>query len=156
MGRRSILAVGLLSVALLSVALSAVACGAFPRHGPGSGASTTTSQASAVSVGMEHDGGTVSLHRGQLLAVTLDSTYWDLSVLPAAGPLVVRSRSVTPGGPGCGERTVPGSGCGVSEIVVRAELDGTAAVEGRRTTCGEALRCSAGQTSYEVGVVVTG
>jgi hypothetical protein len=105
---------------------------------------------------MEHNGATVSLHRGQLLTVTLDSTYWVLSVVPAVGPLVVRSWSVTPGGPACGERTVPGSGCGVAEIVVRAERDGTAAVEGRRTTCGEALRCPPGQTSYEVGVLVTG
>jgi hypothetical protein len=109
-----------------------------------------------VAVGIEHNGGTVALRRGQLLSVSLDSTYWAMAVTPPAGPLVVRSRSVTPGGPACGTPAVPGSGCGVAELVVLGARVGTASVVGTRSTCGEALRCPPGETSYELRVVVTG
>ena len=137
------------------MALLAVACSP-SRPGLGAGQGTTSSSVGALAVGIEHNGGTVSLRRGQLLSVTLDSTYWTLSVASGAGILAVESQSVTPGGAGCPGRTVPGSGCGTAQLVVRAEHDGGASVEGRRTTCGEALRCTPAQAVYQVRVVVTG
>ena len=106
-------------------------------------------------MGIEHNGGLLDLRRGQEVEVALDSTYWQLSVSPAGGPLSVVSAQVVPGGPGCAY-TIPGSGCGVARLVARAVSDGTATVSGSRTTCGEALRCGPGQGSYELRVVVTG
>ena len=134
--------------------LTAGACGSSSPTA-GAGSSTTARPAAEVHVGAEHDGASVTLRQGQELSVSLASTYWDLSVTPAAGPLTVVSESTVPGGPECGHAVV-GSGCGTATIVVRADRPGTASVVGQRTTCGEALRCGPGRDRYEVRVVVAG
>ena len=116
---------------------------------------TTTGPAQSLAVGIEHNGGSVTLGRGELLTVALDSTYWELSVAPSPGPLSVVSNTVEPGGPGCASAVV-GSGCGTARLVLRAQSGGTATVSGHRSSCGEALRCQPGQDAYELRVVVSG
>jgi hypothetical protein len=97
----------------------------------------------------------VTLQRGQELQVTLDSTYWTLSVSPSTGTLAVVSQDVTPGGPGC-THAVEGSGCGTARLVLRAVAEGRATVLGQRSSCGEALRCGPAEGSYRLEGVVSG
>lgn len=142
----------LLVAPLVALVLAVGGCGAPAPAGADRGSGSIHA---ALSVGAEHNGASVQLARGQRLTVTLDSTYWQLSVAQRATALEVVSSTVTPGGPRCAG-AVAGSGCGTAAIVVRAVADGTAVVVGRRTACGEALRCAPGQGSYDLTVRVTG
>jgi hypothetical protein len=135
----------------LASALAGVVSGCAGEEDAGHAATPGT----AVSVGAEHNGALVTLHRGEQLTVTLGSTYWELSLSPPSGVLSVISSNVSPGGPGCSGAVV-GSGCGTVHLVLRAVGDGSAQVVGRRSSCGEALRCSPGQGTYELEVHVRG
>lgn len=96
-------------------------------------------------------GRTVPVVQGGRLVVALDSTYWTFrpvapgGVLRAIGPARVVPRL---------SHCVPGQGCGTVTAEFQATGTGTAMVEATRTTCGEALRCTAGQGDYRVQVLV--
>jgi hypothetical protein len=89
---------------------------------------------------------------GQRLEVRLSSTYWvfgsssNNAVLRSAGPQVA-----SPQPSGC----VPGGGCGVVTATFEAITAGQADVTAARTSCGEALRCTAEQSKYRLTVSVT-
>jgi hypothetical protein len=98
----------------------------------------------------KQDGGKVSLRPGQKLRIVLHSTYWELkavsdpTVLRRAGAPIVNPKS------GC----VPGQGCGTVTVTYVAKAVGSAVVTADRTSCGEAMGCTAAAGSYKLTVVV--
>lgn len=100
----------------------------------------------------DHDKGTtVTLHVGDRLKVVLASTYW--TIHPSSNAAVLRSdgRPIVTGQlNGC----VPGEGCGTATRLFTAIATGKASVSASRTSCGEALRCTAGHGTYKVSVLV--
>lgn len=95
-------------------------------------------------------GTTVRVTTGTLVVVRLHSTYW--SVPAGSDPRVLE-----PSGAGITPASTcpPGRGCGTSSARFTARRPGTAHITARRTSCGEAMRCSPGQEHYEVTVTVT-
>jgi hypothetical protein len=94
---------------------------------------------------------TVTLHRGQQLRVVLHSTYWQFqkSSHPAVLRLV-RPPKVRPRPSGC----VPGGGCGTVAADYVATAVGSAIVSAERTSCGEAMGCTAATGDFTVHVNV--
>ena len=96
--------------------------------------------------------GTVSVHVGQTVELTLASTYWTIgapsgTALGAAGP---ERKTPNYTRPGCH----PGTGCGTDVRDFKAVRTGTSGISATRTTCGEALRCSDAQSRFFVTVHV--
>lgn len=114
-------------------------------------AAPTTLPLPVVKVGDAADGHTVVLRRGQRLRVVLASTYWQFhrssnpDVLRMGGPPVVKPRLT-----GC----VPGQGCGTATATFVASTLGRAVVTATRTSCGEAMGCTAESGRYSLVVVV--
>jgi len=97
------------------------------------------------------NGRTITVAAGNRISVQLGSTYWtfetpsNTAVLAALG-----TQQMAP----CAAKTLPGSGCGTATMTYAAEAAGTAVVVAQRTSCGEAMLCSAGQSGFRVTVVV--
>lgn len=103
-------------------------------------------------VGEPDNGSTVSVPAGTTLTLVLHSTYW--TVDPSSNPSVLAERgspTVDPQSQGC----VPGQGCGTVTAHFSTVAAGTATISAHRSSCGEALRCTADQSSYRVLVRVT-
>jgi hypothetical protein len=97
------------------------------------------------------DGGTVTLRQGQKLRIVLHSTYWQFKAVTR--PKVLRlagEPQVIPKMEGC----VPGQGCGTVTATFVARRRGSVAVTATRTTCGEALACTATSGRYRLTVTV--
>lgn len=114
------------------------------------GVSAATAPLPVVHAGDKQDGGKVTLKRGQKLRVVLHSTYWEFkavsepSVLRQIGTPVVSPRA------GC----VPGQGCGTVTATYVAKTAGTTTVTASRTSCGEAMGCTAAAGGYTLTVSV--
>jgi len=94
---------------------------------------------------------TVTVHQGDRIRLVLHNTYW--SIDRAHGhALATRGSQKTAGhiGPGC----VPGSGCGTATRTFTARQSGTTRLTADRTSCGEAMRCTAGQGHFSVRIRV--
>jgi hypothetical protein len=102
--------------------------------------------------GDPQNGQTLSVHTGDTIRLTLDSTAWtvagssDSSVLEQVG-----SQVVSPAPPGA---CVAGQGCGTTAAVFRALTRGTATIGATRVSCGEARLCVGAEGRYEVKVSV--
>lgn len=103
-----------------------------------------------VQVGDKRDGGTVALHVGQKLRVVLHSTYWEFKRVNAPGVLHLVATPVVAPKAGC----VPGQGCGTVTALYVARTPGSASVRAERTSCGEAMGCSADAGTWLLTVVV--
>lgn len=97
-------------------------------------------------------GTTVTMHVGEQLAVSLDSTYWMLD--PGLYNMVLEqdgATTTTPSG-----NCAPGVGCGTMRAEFTALNAGVTRIAASRTSCGEALGCGPGQgdgvCSFMVGV----
>ncbi|MFF7644414.1 hypothetical protein [Streptomyces canus] len=88
---------------------------------------------------------------GTLIVVRLHSTYWSTPVGSDPQVLAPVGGGTTPTG-----SCPPGRGCGISSAQLTTLRPGTAHITARRNSCGEAMRCSQGQGSYDVTVTVTG
>lgn len=99
------------------------------------------------------DGTTLTLHQGDTLLLDLHSTYWKLAP-PAGNALSQIGKVDYAGKPVEARDCVPGAGCGTIEAKYRARQPGRAQIHAMRTTCGEALRCSARTGSFQLTVVV--
>ena len=112
--------------------------------GAGGGRTVTVTEA--------NNGQTITKHRGDVLVVTLASTYWQFNrstgVLMADG-----TTAVAAGGAHCPR--YPGSGCGTVTQRYRATNAGPGTASASRTSCGEALRCSAEQSRWRITVDVS-
>jgi len=91
---------------------------------------------------------TVTVPVGTRLDVTLASTYWSLS---SSSPAVLHAVGATRHPRGACR---PGAGCGSTELSLLTRTVGTSEVVGLRTSCGEALRCTAATGRYLVHVQV--
>ena len=96
--------------------------------------------------------GTVSVHVGQTVELTLASTYWTIgapsgTALGAVGPERKTPNYTKPGCHG-------GTGCGTDVRDFKAVRTGTSGISATRSTCGEALRCSDAQSRFFVTVHV--
>lgn len=126
---------------------------AYPVVPAGATSSTSTKSSTAggaVTVMDTDNGRMVTLRRGQVLTVVLNSTYWqfggssDPAVLSPRGPTRVSPE------PGC----VPGGGCGTATQSFLAVSIGVATVSASRTSCGEAEGCLPSTGTWQVGVRV--
>ena len=97
------------------------------------------------------DGHTVTARTGDRITVTLSSTYWTFAA-PSNGA-VVRQDGDPVYAPD--RNCVPGGGCGTVTASYTAIGPGSTHLTASRTSCGEALRCSDSEGSYDVTVTVT-
>jgi hypothetical protein len=143
------------SLAAMSAAVLLAACGAASPT-PGASRSTAasgTASPARILVTDAQNGATLTAHLGDRVEVRLGSTYWKLdpnpapSVLKPEGPPVV-----SPQPAGC----VPGSGCGIVTAAFVAVGAGSATLTASRTSCGEAMGCTAAEASFRVTVDVAG
>lgn len=129
-----------------------------PGSAPSGSTSTSTSTATSTTnrppaVLTAHDSGhRVAVSVGARVSVRLDSTYWHFAALPAGAPLRALPVVVTPRQTGC----VVGEGCGTVTAPFVAVRPGQVAVTARRTSCGEAMRCTGAAGVFRVQVVVSG
>lgn len=143
---------------VLLVLLTAVGC-AHPSSDAGTTTTTsapastsTTALPSAVTVGESQNGHTIHLERGEQLQVVLSSTYWQFE--PASNAAVLSPNGpprIVPKRSGC----VPGEGCGTASVQYSTLARGNAEVLASRTSCGEAMGCTAATDHYVLHVVVT-
>ena len=143
---------------MLLVLLAALGC-AHPSSGsrtttttPAPASTSTTALPSAVTVGDSQNGHTIHLERGEQLQVVLSSTYWQFEppsnaavLSPDGPPRIVPKRA----------ECVPGEGCGTASEQYSTLARGNASVLATRTSCGEAMGCTAATDHYLLHVVVT-
>ncbi|MFJ8198373.1 hypothetical protein [Streptomyces sp. NPDC096152] len=105
-----------------------------------------------VVLGERARGTTIRVSTGTLVEVRLRGGYWSV---PAGSDPRVLAPSGGGAGPTPAPTCPPGRSCGASSARFTALRPGTVRVTARRTSCGEAMRCPAGQDRFEVTVVVT-
>ena len=91
---------------------------------------------------------TVTVPVGTRLDVTLASTYWSLS---SSSPAMLQTVGAARYPRGACR---PGAGCGSTQLTMLTRTGGTSDVVGLRTSCGEAVRCTAATGQYLVNVHV--
>ena len=91
---------------------------------------------------------TVTVPVGTRLDVTLASTYWSLS---SSSPAMLQTVGAARYPRGACR---PGAGCGSTQLTMLTRTGGTSDVVGLRTSCGEAVRCTAATGRYLVNVHV--
>jgi hypothetical protein len=91
----------------------------------------------------------VRLIVGQRVQVTLESTFWQFA--PADGTVL---RVVVAPHPQPAASCIPGGGCGVVTVTYLAAARGNVDVTAHRSSCGEAMGCTAKTGSFVVHVVV--
>jgi hypothetical protein len=119
-----------------------------------SGADSPTVQSSSSTLTLDEkaNGTTVHVHLGDIITVTLQSTYW--SFLPTDGLALQPFAPVaTAAGTACPH--VMGTGCGTVTASYNVGHVGTSVLRAHRDTCGEALRCLGKQGDWSVTVVAT-
>ncbi|MCQ4084037.1 hypothetical protein NGB36_26505 [Streptomyces sp. RB6PN25] len=154
----------LLTISLVTGSISACSAAA-GLHSPsprspattGSTATATESAPGTATPGLialdEHaDATTVQVRIGEAVVVRLHSAYWST---PASSDPRVLSPDAK-GGSSHNGTCPPGGGCGVSSAHFTARRPGIAHVTASRSSCGEAMRCSPGQGSYDVTLSVSG
>ena len=104
-----------------------------------------------VTVTDRDNGRTITLKLHQRLRVVLSSTYWTQkeSSNPAIIRLVGQPR-ITPQPSGC----VPGAGCGTATASYSTVAPGSALITATRTSCGEAMGCTAASSRFTLHVLV--
>ncbi|HKD87677.1 MAG TPA: hypothetical protein VKB62_04040 [Streptosporangiaceae bacterium] len=96
-------------------------------------------------------GETLRLRPGEVLRIVLASTYWRFHGSPDTAVLhPVGTPEIRPKPSGC----VPGGGCGTVTATYRAGAAGRAQVVATRTSCGEAMGCTAASGRYVLYVIV--
>ncbi len=119
----------------------------------------SVSQAASKSINETSNNKVVSVKVGSTFSVILNSTYWEYTpmtsskVVTAVGAPVATAIMPSATAPaGC---TIAGSGCGTVTWKFKAKAVGTAVIAASRTSCGEAMRCTAENGSYSVKIKVT-
>jgi len=134
----------------MAVMLLAVSCSS-----AGSGSTLTVRGSGTTYVVTDKNNGTTFQVRvGDVVEVTLHSTYWQIarvagSVLSPEGP-----PSSAPGS-GC-RSSVPGSGCGTVTADYRVVASGSSTLRAPRESCGEAMRCTGSNGDWSVTIRATG
>jgi hypothetical protein len=127
-----------LIVALFSMALL------FSNAAESSGATTLNISESA-------NGKTFRVDPGSTIKVTLNSTFWNFqSANNLSGNQLPTMTAIMPGPTAPSNCQLPGMGCGTVVWKFKAGKSGSASFVATRTSCGEALRCTAKQSKYSV------
>jgi hypothetical protein len=116
----------------------------------GGAGNAATSPLPVIHVSEKQDGGKVALRRGQRLRLVLHSTYWELKGVSEPAVLRLVGQPVVSPRPGC----VPGQGCGTVTATYIARAAGASVVAAERTSCGEAMGCSAEAGKFTLTVSV--
>jgi hypothetical protein len=94
---------------------------------------------------------TVSVSQGSKVQITLHSTYWSskkvINLKAVGAPISVPIMPGPKAPPGC---QFAGTGCGSITWTFVATKAGSASFEAGRTSCGEALKCTASQQKFKV------
>ena len=117
---------------------------------PSSPSTVNANGAATVTATDKDKGATIPAKVGDRVNVVLASTYWNFAAVSDASVLKIVGAPVPAPRPGC----VPGSGCGTVTASYDAIAPGTAVVSASRTSCGEAMGCSAAAGSYRVTINV--
>lgn len=116
------------------------------------GGPTTQSTNAKLSLDDKANGTTVHVQLGDIITVTLHSTYWSFQptdglALQPYGPPATAVGSACP-------RTM-GTGCGTVTASYNVGHVGTATLKAHRDSCGEALRCVGTSADWSVTVVAS-
>jgi hypothetical protein len=133
-------------LASVLAATALCACGSTPAGGATGGHSLTVSE--------PDNGRTLAVTRGTQIVLRLHNTHW--SVRRSSNSTVVKETGRERRLPAPFEKCLPGIGCGTVVADFQAVGRGSAELSARRTTCGEALRCTGGRGRFEVRIRVTG
>src|ERR1019366_6922369 len=107
------------------------------------------SSATVVTLNEYSNGHMVTVHPGQHVTLILHSTYWTVAALSTTRPLTqVGSAVYAPRLPSAKGGCVPGQGCGTVTVHYVAFATGVAHLHASRTSCGEALRCTAALSQW--------
>jgi hypothetical protein len=101
----------------------------------------------------------VAVKLGGRVELTLHSMYWQLNVPPRSASLISKGapilKPIFPSHNAPAGCRVAGSGCGTQMWVFAATKVGLTHLVAKRTTCGEAMRCSAANGRFTVTVKVS-
>jgi hypothetical protein len=132
------------ALALVAAAVLPVGCGS---------QSSPETAAQHVTLGWHDKGRSLSIARGSIVVLKLDSVYWrvqgssDRDVVSPTGQI---EQKPAPSG-----TCVAGGGCGTTTARFRAVGAGTAHLRAARSSCGEVLRCTGGRGRYDVTIRVS-
>jgi hypothetical protein len=135
------------SASALAGVLLVTGCGGHSSNGSPSSSNTSTHQLDESSNGKH-----LAVHFGDTIVVTLHSTYWTFGV---PGGFILQPITPPQVGKGVNCPSVPGSGCGTVTITYNVGKVGSGSINARRTTCGEALKCTAAQSTWSVTIQAT-
>lgn len=146
--RGSVLVAGLAATALLTAAAgcSTVASASVD--------SSTTHHQHTYVMRDTSNGKTIWLHPGDRVELILSSSYWRVS--GSSAPKVLRQMHATvlmPRPSNCPH--IPGLGCVPERTDFVAVAHGKAVITAKRTTCGEALMCTAQKTHFTLVIRVS-
>ena len=105
-----------------------------------------------IAVDENSNGSTIQVALGQVIELTLHSTYW--KVEGSSDQYVVSQNTEPSRMPAPSGTCPPGVGCGMVHVAFTARQQGTARISASRTLCGEALLCKPDQQSFLLTVVV--
>jgi hypothetical protein len=141
-----------LMFAVLAGGLVVGGCAAGNAAGNAAPVVTTVPGVQAVTATDADNGHTITMARGGMLTVRLNSTYWRFGASGAVLRLV--GQPTTSAVPLTASHCVPGQGCGSVTEIFQAVGSGKAVVLASRTSCGEARACAPSQGVYQLTVVV--
>lgn len=95
-------------------------------------------------------GKSVTVSSGDQITVQLDSTYWTFDAIDNTNVVKQQGNTSYKGQ----LSPVPGSGTGTATADFVAISPGTTKITASRVSCGEALRCTGDQGSFEITVTV--
>ena len=119
---------------------------------------TSINQSNAAILGESLNGKTINLKINTTFNLKLSSTYWQLANLKSNDFITqIGTETVTlvkpgPSAPaGCKH---PGSGCGTISWKFKATKTGTTKISAFRSSCGEALKCTAKEQNFQLTIKV--
>jgi len=99
---------------------------------------------------------TFKVKSGSIIKVTLNSTFWNFqSSTNLSGIETPTMTAIMPGPTAPANCQLPGMGCGTVVWKFKAGKAGRANFVASRTSCGEALRCSAKQSKFKVNFQIS-
>jgi len=117
---------------------------------------TQSSGTSALLIADSANGKTFKVKSGSIVKVTLNSTFWNFqSSTNLSGSETPTLTAIMPGPTAPANCQLPGMGCGTVVWKFKAGKPGRANFVASRTTCGEALRCSAKQSKFMVNFQIS-
>ena len=106
---------------------------------------------STIKISEPANGKSYSVKPGTSILVTLHSTFWNFQSSPnLTGSETPTMTAIMPGPTAPANCQLPGMGCGTVVWRFKAGKSGKAQFVATRTSCGEALRCTAKQSKYLV------